>query len=92
MVHITNTKKMAKFTRESLKGKSVETVGGINGVLGQRLCKKGYGSASALKRKAITVKKSTFIAWLEAHVNANQLQAGWAHKCLLDHHKKNGGC
>ena len=87
MVRIRNTKKISKFTSEPLSGKSVEAVGGINGVLAKRLVKKGYKSASSLKRKAISVKKGTFIAWMEAHVNANQLQAGWAYKSLNEHNK-----
>ena len=88
MVNVRSTKKITKFVSEPLSGKSVECVGGINGILGDRLCKKGYGSASALKQKAVAVKKGTFIAWLEAHVNANQLQAGWAYKSLCEHNKK----
>ncbi|MRA94105.1 hypothetical protein GH868_29530 [Bacillus thuringiensis] len=86
MVKIYNTKKISKFTKEPLNGKSVEAVGGINGVLGKRLSQKGYSTAGRLKSKAVSVKKGTFIAWLEAHANANQLQAGWAYKSLLDHY------
>lgn len=87
MVRIPNTKKISKFVKEPLNGKPVDAVGGINGVLAKRLDKKGYHSASSLKRKALSVKKGTFIAWLEAHVNANQLQAGWAYKSLVGHQK-----
>ncbi|MRA94128.1 hypothetical protein GH868_29725, partial [Bacillus thuringiensis] len=60
---------------------------GINGVLGKRMKAKGYGYATNLKTKAGSVKKGTFIAWMEAHVNANQLQAGWAYKSLSEHRR-----
>ncbi|KAK2176116.1 hypothetical protein NP493_682g01040 [Ridgeia piscesae] len=84
---ITDTRKLRNFARSSIAGKDIEQVAGINGVLGNRLRDKGYLYATNLKTKAVSVKKSTFIAWMEAHVNANQLQAGWAYKSLMDHRK-----
>ncbi|KAI0229689.1 hypothetical protein LSAT2_019873 [Lamellibrachia satsuma] len=84
---IPESKKLRKFARTSILGKPVDSVAGINGVLAKRLRRKGYRNASDLKLKAGSVKRGTFIAWMEAHVNANQLQAAWAYKCLSTHRR-----
>ena len=89
---ITETRKLRNFARSSIVGKDIEAVGGINGILGGRLRKKGYQYATNLKTKAVSVKKSTFIAWMEAHVNANQQQANWACESLIAHRKFHSRC
>lgn len=56
--------KSKRFVREKISGKTVEAVGGINGVLGRRLNEAGVGSAIKLSCKMRGMTKRKYLRYM----------------------------
>ena len=58
------SKKAQLFICKEMKGKNVQAVGGINGALGKRLKKDGFGSAAELSCKVKKMTKRNFMRYM----------------------------
>ena len=56
--------KAQRFICDKIKGKNVQAVGGINGALGCRLKKAGFGSASKLSCEVKKMTKRNFMRYM----------------------------
>ena len=58
------SKKANRFICDKMAGKNVQAVGGINGALGKRLKKDGFGSAAELSCKVKKMTKRNFMRYM----------------------------
>ena len=59
-----NTMKAQRFICNKMAGKNVRAVGGINGALGRRLEKAGFGCADKLSCKVKKMTKRNFMRYM----------------------------
>ena len=80
---IPTTKKIACFKyKKNISRKGIETVGGIDAVLGCRLRKQGITTATALKTRTHCMTRCQFKDWMKKKVCANGRYSGMAYKSL----------
>ncbi|KAI0237594.1 hypothetical protein LSAT2_011906 [Lamellibrachia satsuma] len=79
-----NCQKFQQFVTEPMDGKPVDTLPGINNVLGSRLRRQGYGRATSLLGKFMVMNKDrySFVQWLAEKTGASSQQALDCFKCL----------
>ena len=63
-IKFASSMKAKLFIKEQMKRKSVETVGGINGVLGCRLADSGIGTAKKLSGKVQGMTKRKYLRFM----------------------------
>lgn len=88
MVKIPVTNKIAYFKITNCRGRPVESIGGIDKVLGCRLRKMGLKTVRKLRSRTECMSKQCFLAFMKTKVNANVRQAGMAYRCLFGEIKK----
>ncbi|KAK2171251.1 hypothetical protein NP493_1087g00016 [Ridgeia piscesae] len=62
-IKFANSRKSKLFICDKMAGKTVEVVGGINGVLGRRLKKAGFNSAAKLSCKVQRMTKRKYLRY-----------------------------
>ena len=80
---IPTTQKMACFrSKRSSKNLCIESLGGINIVLGCRLRKLGFRTVSSLKNRSKCMTRNAFRTWMKVKVCANGRHSGMAYKSM----------
>ena len=69
-------------TDEGTKGKCVETLGGIDKVIGCRLKKQGIDTVEKLRKQTECMTKCEFLEYMCCMTGANRRWAGMAYKSL----------
>ncbi|KAI0208778.1 hypothetical protein LSAT2_006574 [Lamellibrachia satsuma] len=87
-----NSMKSKRFVREKISGKTVEAVGGINGVLGRRLNEAGVGSAIKLSCKMRGMTKRKYLRYMMKKSGANVRYAMDSYVSLKSHCNKVKDC
>ena len=63
-IKFASSMKAKLFIKEQMKGKCVEAVGGINGILGRRLADSGVGTAKKLSGKMLGMTKRKYLRYM----------------------------
>ncbi|KAI0208780.1 hypothetical protein LSAT2_006576 [Lamellibrachia satsuma] len=86
------SRKAKVFENAKLRGKTVEDVGGINGVLGRRLRKAGHRTATSLSCQLSGMTKRNYLRYIMKESGSNVRYAMDSYVNLKKHCKKMQDC